>query len=147
MEMTKLRISKDRYNALDNLYTNIKEERLRREADPEWQKDNLEYDLRTSDKLCEKAQDGTYAQNLYAALCNTEWQHRDMFTILKGDTWSCSWRYAAGVVADMREKGDYIDFYINHEHVANSKSDLVEIGTVTDEVRADLYELGWVQVD
>ena len=42
-----------------------------READPEWRKNNLEWDLRTTDWILEKARnDEAYAQNIYAALCN-----------------------------------------------------------------------------
>lgn len=138
--MTKLRTSEQRYDVLSEIYKEINLATRKRETDPEWRENNLEYDLRTSDTLCEKVKNDVYAQNLYAALCNTTWQRRDVLTILKNDTWCCSWRYAGGVVADMREDGGYLDFYMNTNNT-------VELGTVTDEIRADLYELGWYQVD
>ena len=41
----------------------------RREADPEWQKDNLEWDFRTTEWILAKARaNDYYAQNIYAAL-------------------------------------------------------------------------------
>jgi len=131
-------------------------ERLRNQdqeriTDPEWQKNNLEYDLRSTKWICDKAKSTkTYAQNLYAAMCNQDWQRNDVWPLLKGQTYSCSWRYAGGIVAHMREEGDYIDWYcsgiqgepdedwINLGHVPE--------GTVTDEIREDLFKLGWLPV-
>jgi hypothetical protein len=83
-----------------------------READPKWREHNLEYDLRTCDWILEKVRkDEYYAQNLYAAMCNTEFTKREMWPLLKEQRWSCSWRYAGGIVAHMRQEGDYIDWY------------------------------------
>ena len=48
--------------------------------DPNWQKDNLEYDLRSTEWILEKARgDEIYAQNLYAALCNNDFTKREMW--------------------------------------------------------------------
>lgn len=57
--------------------------------------------------LAQKLENDNYAQAFYAALCNTEWKK------LNTDyTYMCSWRYAGGLVASMRCKGeDYLDFY------------------------------------
>lgn len=113
--------------------------------DPEWQVDNLEYDLRSTDWICDKVKGSkAYAQSLYAALCNNDFVNSDMFNILKGNYWSCSWRYAGGIIADMREEGDYIDWYCSG--IINDLSRVTE-GTVTDEVREDLKKLGWFVVD
>ncbi len=80
--------------------------------DPEQHVNDMEYDMRTSPWLCEKVRNSdTYAQNLYAAMCNTEWQKREVMPILRDETWSCTWRSAGGIVANLREQGDYIDWY------------------------------------
>lgn len=98
----------------------------------------------------------TYAQNLYAALCNTEWQEQDAWQILTDQTWSCSWRTAGGIVADIQGEGDYMDWYCSgmmtgHPNDDLAKTDLnqygaVPEGTVTDEIREDLLSIGWRQV-
>jgi hypothetical protein len=131
-------------------------------VDPEWQKDNMEYDLRSSKELCDKvkARDD-YAQNLYAAMCNMQFQKLDVIPILKNELWSASWRKAGGIVADMQEKGDYIDWYCSgmgglngsynsegsesfEEWAARTK--YVPEGFITDEIKEDLKTLGWIPV-
>jgi hypothetical protein len=129
-------------------------ERLRNQdkeqiADPKWQKDNLEYDLRSNKWICDKTKSTkTYAQNLYAALCNQDWQRNEIWTLLKNQRWSCSWRHAGGIVADMREEGDYIDWYCSGIQSEPDENwiDLghVSEGTVTDQIREDLFKLGWL---
>lgn len=126
------------------------------EADPEWQQQNLEYDLRTTKWVIEKCRSDTYAQNLYAALCNIRWQKREVLPILKDEHWSCSWRSAGGIVADLQGKGDYIDWYcsgISNYQTDDDEADgsavletkgYVPEGTVTDEIENDLYVLGWI---
>jgi hypothetical protein len=129
------------------------EENLR---DPEWQKNNLEWDLRTTqwivDKVC---QNPVYAQHLYAALCNMQW-------VKDSKTWHCSWRYAGGIVAHMNGKGDYIDYYCSgindmerptleywisltpeQEQYWSQSLDYVGEGCVTNEIKQDLALLGW----
>ena len=137
-----------------------------READTEWQKNNLEYDLRSTKWICDKAKAREeYAQNIYAALCNQDWQRNDVWPLLKGETWGCSWRYAGGVVADMLESGDYIDWYCSGIRSTLDKKDLEDMtdeqikrsqwmeqhfvgeGHVTDEIRKDFFKLGWIPVD
>jgi hypothetical protein len=126
------------------------------EADPEWRQQNLEWDLRTTPWVIEKCLSDAYAQNLYAALCNMRWQKREVITLLKDEYWSCSWRSAGGIVADLQGKGDYIDWYCsgigNHmsdDDLADGSATLeakgfVPEGTVTEEIENDLYVLGWV---
>ena len=130
----------------------------------EWQKNNMEFDMRTTDwmvaKVCESR---VYAQNLYAALCNNTFQKQDVWTILKDQTWGASWRSAGGIVADMRGEGDYIDWYCSgikgyeasqeqsewnmltpEQQMAHKESTaFVSESTVTDDVREDLARLGW----
>lgn len=113
-----------------------------REQDPEWQKNNLEYDLRSTDWILQKVRDSAaYAQNLYAAMCNNEFIKNDVFPILKEEKWGCSWRYAGGIISDMRETGDYIDWYCSGYH---SVDGYVQECEVTDEIREDLFKLGWL---
>lgn len=135
--------------------------------DPNSHKDNLEYDLRTTDWILEKVRNSeSYAQNLYAAMCNTNLIKNDVWPILTEKKWHCSWRSAGGIIADMREEGDYIDWYCSgirdtgpmddeefnsltkqqQEHYIITKSYVSE-GVVTDEIRADLLKLGWIVVE
>jgi len=129
--------------------------------DPTWQKDNMEYDLRSTKWICDKAKaHDNYAQNLYAAMCNMQFIKLDVMPILKDQRWNCSWRHSGGIIADMREQGDYIDWYcsgIGNEKYGNgldgTKPSLdedgrnyVPEGIVTDEIREDLKKLGWVPV-
>lgn len=138
--------------------------RREQEAQPEWRENNMEYDLRSTPWICDKVKASEiYAQNLYAAMCNNDFQRNDMMPILKGQTWSCSWRYAGGIIADMREQGDYIDYYCSgirdttplddeaynaltkeqQEYYLQSKL-FVSESVVTDEIKSDLKKLGWL---
>jgi hypothetical protein len=125
--------------------------------DPESQKNNMEYDLLTTDWILEKVRSSnTYAQNLYSAICNNDFQKLDVIPILKDQTWSASWRSAGGIIADMRQEGDYIDWYcsgIRGGPLGDAESEAdwdqkkyVPEGCVTDEIRNDLQSLGWVLV-
>lgn len=123
--------------------------------DPSWSENNLEYDLRTTGWILQKVRDSrSYAQNLYAVMCNNEFQKMAVMPILTDQTWCCSWRYAGGIVAHMRESGDYIDWYcsgISHEEVTHGMphtavriaDGFVPESTVTAEIAEDLYTLGW----
>ena len=107
---------------------------------------DLEYDLRSTDWIIAKARDSeTYAQNIYAALCNNEFQKIDVMPILKDERWSCTWRGAGGIVADLRGQGDYIDWYCSGMG-DKGHTGFVSEGTVTDEIREDFGRLGWVPV-
>jgi hypothetical protein len=56
-----------------NMFKSQREQDEERMADPAWQKDNMEYDLRSTKWICDKVKSNkTYAQNLYAAMCNME---------------------------------------------------------------------------
>ena len=106
---------------------------------------DMEWDLRTTDWILEKVRTSdTYAQNLYAAICNNEFQKLDVFPILADKTWSCSWRYAGGIIADMRQEGDYINWYCSGIRDVDSPDDgYVAESVVTDEIHKDLERLGW----
>ena len=126
--------------------------------DPKWQKDNMEYDLRSTEWILKKVRaSDSYAQNLYAAMCNNDFVKREMWPILKDQRWSRSWRSAGGIIADMREQGDYIDWYcsgmggvatydVTEGDAYMSKMKYVPESVVTEEIENDLYKLGWLVV-
>lgn len=150
-----------------DFYKSWEQERFEREATDAWRENNMEYDLRSTTWICDKVKaKDVYAQNLYAAMCNNDFQRNDMMPILKGQTWSCSWRHAGGIIADMQEKGDYIDWYCSGIRDSNALDDdaynaltkeqqeyylqaklFVSESIVTDEIRSDLKKLGWLVLD
>jgi hypothetical protein len=134
-------------NDIVEIFEKIRLEHKRKFDDPKTRENNLEYDLRTTDWILEKVRkDDNYAQHLYAALCNNDFQKLDVIPILKDLTWSCSWRYAGGIIADMQQKGDYINWYCSGINGPNDEATgkiRVAEGEVTDEVREDLKKLGW----
>ena len=120
------------------------------ESNLEWQKNNMEYDLRSTEWICKKVRKSdTYAQNLYAAICNNTFQQIDVWPILKDERWSASWRSAGGIIANMREQGDYIDWYCSGIGNGLGNGDMhgdkkyVGESIVTDEIREDLKKIGW----
>ena len=151
-----------------NIYKSAKQLDTENMIDPKWQQDNMEYDLRSTEWILEKVRNSdVYAQNLYAAMCNRDFIKNDVWPILTSKTWSCSWRSAGGIVANMKEKGDYIDWYCSgirdisvdmdddqFQQMTKEQQDMyvefksyVGEGFVTDEIRSDLLKLGWLVVD
>jgi hypothetical protein len=91
---------------------------------------SLERDLLKSGLIEKKVQDDQYAKDLYAALCNNDFTKEDK-------VWSCSWRHAGGIVAQLRWKNEsYIDFYCSGNE-----------GNITEEIRKDLETLGWYSTE
>lgn len=134
------------------MYKTLQKQEVEKLKDLEWQKNNLEYDLRSTEWICDKAKASeNYSQNIYAALCNNEFMKLAVMPILKNETWSCSWRFAGGIVADMQEKGDYIDWYCSgispEYHEDGSAKGFVPESVVTDEIREDFKKLGWILVE
>lgn len=142
-----------------DMWEQIKIDDANKINDPAWQKDNLEYDLRSTDWILEKARaSDSYAQNIYAAMCNIRWQRIGMWPALKDQYWSCSWRSSGGIVADMLGKGDYIDWYCSgmggltgsYDQDSETfeqwqaRTSYVSEGQVTEEIREDFQTLGWV---
>jgi hypothetical protein len=88
----------------------------------------------------------SYAQNLYAAMCNNLFYKND-------EEWSCSWRYAGGLVAELirddsklniiRDSMDYLDWYCSGI-AADEHTGYVAEGEVTSEIANDLLNLGWI---
>ncbi len=120
--------------------------------EPDSRENNLEYDLLTTDWILEKVRTNkAYAQNLYAAMCNNSFKKNE-------NEWHCSWRYAGGIVSNMRQEGGYIDWYcsgirdVSFDEEINKSWDgrnYVREEFVTEEIEEDLNTLGWtvVQVD
>jgi len=147
-----------------DMFAKIVEDHDKKFDDPQSRINNMEYDLLTTDWILEKVRaDDAYAQNLYAAICNNGFIKLDVIPILKQEEWGASWRYAGGIVADMQQKGDYIDWYCSgirdvgvyapakeneeftEEQLARKAvvDRYVPEGCITDEIRNDLQRLGW----
>lgn len=118
------RMTKEMYDAHMKLHEeSLINSEKRMNEDPE---SNLERDLRNSEYIrgqCHNSEQ--YCKDLYAALCNNRFFYGDK-------EWACSWRHAGGIVADILEKGDYIDWYCSGGE-----------GHATDDIRFDLAQLGW----
>jgi hypothetical protein len=87
---------------------------------------DLEHDIKA---LADRARgDRGFAVELYGALCNASWRHDD------GTDWpGGTWRAVAGVVADLRGRGeDYLDLYCSGGE-----------GEITGRVAAAMDALGW----
>ena len=148
------------------MFKSWQQQRLELEESDEWKVDNMEYDLRSTQWILDKVKDEVYAQHLYAAMCNNDFTKNDVWPILTEKRWSRSWRSAGGIVADMRQEGDYIDWYCSGIRDNNTLDDdefraltkeqqegyiqgkkFVPEGCVTDEIREDLLKLGWIVID
>jgi hypothetical protein len=149
-----------------DFFKSSNQQKLELEETDEWRIDNMEYDLRTSELIIEKCKDKIYAQHLYAAMCNNEFTKNEVWPILSDKRWSCSWRSAGGIVADIRQEGDYIDWYCSgirnnedltdedlkqlsreeQEKYLETKASVSE-SVVTDEIRQDLLSIGWLIAD
>lgn len=113
---------------------------------------NLERDLKDSIDIRKKVRGSEqYAQNLYAALCNMQWQRAEVWPILRDEVWSCSWRYAGGLVADIRCEGDYMNWYCSGMGAITGPEPELDIapgyvteGHVTEEIANDFKQLGWI---
>lgn len=111
---------------------------------------DLEEDIKNDAIIMAKLQNDTYAQNVYAAMCNMRWQPCEVWPVLKDEFWSVSWRSAGSVVADLRNcNEDYMDWYCSGigGGLGNGDADgtkgYVAEGEVTDEIREDFARLGW----
>lgn len=144
-----------------DLFDTILDEHNHKFEDSQSRVNNMEYDLLTTDWILEKVRTNeSYAQNLYSAMCNNSFIKMDVIPILKNEEWGCSWRYSGGIIADMRQEGDYINWYcsgmggLNREYDGEetdeqwqSRTGYVPEGCITDEIRNDLQRLGWAVAD
>ena len=122
---------------------------------------NLEQDLKDARWLVDKVRSSdAYAQNLYAALCNNTFQKLEVVPILRDDAWSCTWRYAGGIIAGIRCEGDYMNWYCSGirgdpEEIDYAAAEAqgfeiqkyVSESIITDEIRQDLKLLGWAVIE
>jgi hypothetical protein len=90
-------------------------------------KASLECDLGLSVRLRGLVRCDLFATLLYGALCNTVWRHK-----ATGVAWSCGWRHAGSVVANLRSEGDYTDWYCSGGE-----------GLVDEQVLVEFTALGW----
>jgi hypothetical protein len=106
---------------------------------------NLERDIRRTWWMVEKVRSSdVYAQNLYAAFCNNEFAPKDIWGILKNVKWSCSWRYAGTMVAEIREDSDFNDWYCSGIQLTNQL--FVPESIIVPEIETDFDQLGWIKV-
>lgn len=81
--------------------------------------------------LKDKLKDISFAIDMYRALCNMRWKDKSN----SKNIYSCSWRFAGGLIAEIRDIGeDYLNFYCSGNE-----------GFVSNEINDILNELGWEQ--
>ena len=110
---------------------------------------NLEKDLTFNPKIVELLKDDSFAQRLYASMCNMRWKKKverepeelvvDALMGKDPTIWSCSWRSAGGVVADIRNmhyelNECYMDYYCSGNE-----------GKVDPQIKELLGEMGWTE--
>lgn len=109
---------------------------------------NLERDMNENSKLISLLADFEVATDFYRALCNMRWRKKieipeddlivEKLKGLETGVWSCSWRYAGGIIADIRNahhgaKEDYLDFYCSGNE-----------GYVSETVSKCFEDMGWI---
>ena len=93
-------------------------------------KHNLELDIKNCGKITSKVKTNkVYAQKLYHSLCNNRFVKNNDFV----NYYSCSWRYAGGIIAGILCEGDYMDWYCSGKE-----------GNLDPEVEEDFKRLGWI---
>ena len=81
--------------------------------------------------LAPKMENDDYAIAFYGALCNMQWKK-----LATDYIYGCSWRYAGGLVASMRYKGeDYLHFYCSGNE-----------GIIREDIEKDLNILEYIPV-
>lgn len=111
---------------------------------------DFERDLFASASVLSKIHTERYAQHLYAALCNSELHHHKTGHIAK-----YSWRSAAALIAELElrqgpqvnaifdaDAADYMRWYCSGIFRSDDNQYVGE-GTITSEIRIDLFTLGW----
>ena len=108
---------------------------------------NLETEMVKDAIVISFLEDRGLAVEFYSALCNMQWKKiialsddERIVEKLKGvdsNIWSCSWRYAGGIIAGIRNANhntteDYMDFYCDGNE-----------GNVSILVKECFYRMGW----
>jgi len=115
------------------------------------QKYDLEKDLHNDAHIKRLMEDDTFAKEVYSALCNMRWVKvlptspdglvQALIDSEEERIWSCSWRSAGRIVADLRkmylikcdkEVEGYVDWYC----IGNE-------GHVTPRIEHEFRQLGW----
>jgi hypothetical protein len=94
----------------------------------------FERDLHSSPAFRLLCQDDDFAAALYTALENQDW-------IKDGEVFGCSFRYAGGLVADLRDKNEcYLGWYCSKPRDC---SYITDEHAIRQDVRDALAGLGW----
>lgn len=106
---------------------------------------NLERDIRTTDRIVYRIRrDEIYAQNWYAALCNNSFIPQDVWGILTNINWTCSWRYAAEMISDIRQDESYKEWYGSGTGFRGIDfCGFVEESFITEQIDQDITSIGW----
>lgn len=97
---------------------------------------DLETDLRNNHVIVDKIQASwDYSQRLYSTLANNVFcRMSDTGKPCLDSHWSCTWRYAGGLVAELAKRAEgYMDYYCSGNE-----------GLVDPEVEEDLNQISWV---
>lgn len=98
-----------------------------------YQKGDFKKDLKD---IADKLQDDDFAKDVYRALCNMRWQSKNN----PKKVYSCTWRYAGELVAELRAKGEiYLDFYLSGGEGGITK----EVGEAFGEMGMGWVPLSW----
>jgi len=140
IEVYKRRLEKDPENVEIQKTMEFYEQCQRLDSLDDPKDNDLAYELRKCEWIIEKCKASKrYSQNLYAALCNNSFSKN-------GVEWSCSWRSSGGLVSNLREEGDYVDWYcsgIPLDCDLPVKDGYVGEGTITKEIQKDIEIIGW----
>lgn len=71
-------------------------------------------------------QDAEFCKDIWSSLANVIWKNKD------GEEYSCSFRYAGGLIAEIIGKGDYMDWYCSGPYA-----------TVSEEIEEGMKKFGW----
>lgn len=107
-------------------------------------KESLLQKIVLNDDILQKFNSKIFAQNFYAALCNTVWEDSEHSEL----EFSVSWRSAARFVSNIRwsyfnQDEDYLDYYCSGIKSQNNNDPLlIEEGLVTPEISECMETLG-----
>ena len=108
---------------------------------------NMAKDMEASTFISNKIKNSeSYAQNMYAALCNNDFVKFNDTDNERSRSWSCSWRSSGSTIATIRDDNtDYADWYcsgIGNEEFLKERNFVPE-SYITEEIADDLCQIGW----